>query len=72
MKKNEWVCLQKFIRQRKKIIPRVQVNDLVRVADLRRTFSKKDTTNWSAKLYEITENNIDTITTYHIDNLKER
>ena len=64
--------MQKFIRQRKKIIPRVQVKDLVRVADLRRTFSKKDTTNWSHKLYEIKEINIDTITTYHIGNLKER
>ena len=72
LKKKRRVCLQKFIRQRKKIIPRVQVKDLVRVADLRRTFSKKDTTNWSHKLYEIKEINIDTITTYHIDNLKER
>ena len=72
LKKKRRVCLQKVIRQRRKIIPKVQVNDLVRVADLRRTFSKKDTTNWSHKLYEITEINIDTITTYHIDNLKER
>ena len=48
------------------------MNDLVRTADLKRTFSKRDTTNWSYKLYKITEIINDTIPTYHIDNLSER
>ena len=48
------------------------MNDLVRTADLKKTFSKGDTTNWSYKLYKIAELNNDTIPSYHIDNLKER
>ena len=35
-------------------------------------FSKGDTTNWSYKLYKITEIINDTIPSYPIDNLKER
>ena len=58
--------------QTKEKKPKFQVNDLVRVADLRKTFSKGDTTNWSYKLFKITEIINDTIPTYHIDNLKER
>ena len=45
---------------------------LVRTADLKRTFSKGDTTNWSYKLYKITEIINDTIPAYKIDNLPER
>ena len=52
--------------------PKFQINNLVRVADLKRTFSKGDTTNWSYKLNKITEIINDTIPTYHIDNLPER
>ena len=48
------------------------MNDLVRVADLKKTFSKGDTTNWSYKLYKITEIINDTIPSYGIDNLIER
>ena len=48
------------------------MGDLVRTADLKRTFSKGDTTNWSYKVYKITEIINDTIPTYHIDNLPER
>ena len=48
------------------------MGDLVRTADLKRTFSKGDTTNWSYKLYKITEIINDTIPSYRIDNLKER
>ena len=58
--------------KRKKIKPKFQINDLVRVADLKRTFSKGDTTNWSSKLYKITEIINDTIPTYKIDKLPER
>ena len=49
-----------------------QINDLVRTADLKKTFSKSHTTNWSYKLYKITEIIKDTIPSYKIDNLSER
>ena len=39
---------------------------------LKRTFSKGDTTNWSYKLFKITEKIYDTIPSYKIDNLTER
>ena len=52
--------------------PKFQIIDLVRTADLKKTFSKSDTTNWSYKLYKITEINNDTIPSYKIDNMKER
>ena len=34
--------------------PKFQVNDLVKTADLKRTFSKGDTVNWSYKVYKVT------------------
>ena len=41
-------------------------------ADLKKTFSKGDTTNWSYKLCKITEIINDTIPAYKIDKLAER
>ena len=61
-----------LLDKRQKIKAKFEINDLVQVADLKKTFSKGDTTNWSYKLYKITEINKDTIPSYHIDNLKER
>ena len=59
--------------KRKKIEPKFQINDLVRTADLRdKHFLKSDTTNWSYKLYKITEIVKDTVPAYKIDNLPER
>ena len=55
-----------------KITPKFQLNDLVRTADLKRTFSKGDTTNWSYELYKNTEIINDTTPAYKIDNLPER
>ena len=52
--------------------PKFQLNNLVRTADLKKTFSKGDTINWSYKLYKITETINDTIPSYKIENLKER
>ena len=72
LKKNERVVYKNLLDERKKGKPKFQINDLVRTADLKRTFSKGDTTNWSYKLYKITEIINDTIPTYHIDNLPER
>ena len=67
LKKDEGFVCNKFSDKRKKVKPKFQVNDLVRTAVLRRTFSKGDTTNWSYKLYKITEIVNDTIPSYKID-----
>ena len=72
LKKNEGYVYKKLLDKRKKVTPKFQINDLVKTADLKRTFSKGDTTNWSYKLYKITEIINDTIPNYHIDNIKER
>ena len=72
LKKNEGFVYKNLLDKRKKVKPKFQINDLVRVADLKKTFSKGDTTNWSYKLYKITEIVNDTIPSYKIDNLSER
>ena len=72
LKKNESFVYKNFLDKRKKIKPKFQLNDLVRTADLRKTFSKGDTTNWSYKLYKITEILNETIPSYKINNLPER
>ena len=73
MNKNEGIVYQKLLDKRKKIKPKFQVNDLVRVADLKaKRLLRSDTTNWSKKLDKSTDIIIDTIPTYHIDNLPER
>ena len=72
LKMNEEFVYKNLIDKRKKIKPKFQINDLVRTADLKRTFSKGDTTTWSYKLYKITEIINDTIPSYKIDNLPER
>ena len=56
----------------KKVKPKDKLHDLVRTADLKKTFSKGDITNCSYKLYEITEINNETIPDYKIDYLPER
>ena len=61
-----------MLDKRKKIKPKYQISDLVITVDLKKTFSKGDTTNWSYKLYKITEIINDTIPSYKIDNSKER
>ena len=72
LKKNESFVYKNLLDKRQKIKPKFQINDLVRVADLKKTFSKGDTTNCSYKLYKITEIINDTRAAYKIDNLKER
>ena len=73
LKKNEGFVYNRLLNKRKKFKPKFQVNDLVRTADLRdRRFLKPDTTNWSYKIYKITEITIDTIPIYHICILQER
>ena len=72
LKNNEGYVYDNLLDRRKKIKPKYQVNDFVRTADLKKLFSKSDTTNWSHKLYRICEVIIDSIPSYHIDNLPER
>ena len=72
LKKNEGYVYKNISDKLKKITPKFQSNDLVRTADIKKTFSKSDTTNWSYKLYKITEIVNDTIPSCKIDNLKER
>ena len=72
LKKNEGYVYKNLLDKRNKIKPKYEIGDLVRTADLKKTFSKGDTTNWSYKLYKITEIIKDTIPSYHIDNLSER
>ena len=70
--KNEGFVYKNLIDKRNKIKPKFKINNLVRTADLKKTFSKGDTTNWSYKLYEITEIVNDAIPSYKINNLPER
>ena len=72
LKKNEGFVYKNLLDKRNKIKAKYQINDLVRTADLKKTFSKGDTTNWSYKLYKITEIINDTIPSYKINNLPER
>ena len=72
LKKNEGLVYKNLLDKRKKIKPKYEIGDLVRTADLKKTFSKGDTTNWSYKLYKITEIVNDTIPSYKINNLSER
>ena len=71
-KKNEGFVYKNSIDKRNKIKPKYKIGGLVRTADLKKTFSKSDTTNWSYKLYKITEIINDTIPSYKINNLPER
>ena len=52
--------------------PKYKLGDLVRTADIKRVFSKGDSTNWSFNLYTITEVIHDTIPSYRLDYLPER
>ena len=52
--------------------PKFKLGQLVRTADIKRVFSKGDSTNWSYILYTITEIIHDTIPSYRIDYLHER
>ena len=72
LKNNEGYIYKILLDTRNNIKPKYNIGDLVRTADLKKTFSKSDTTNWSYKLYKITEIINDTKPSYRIDNLPER
>ena len=58
--------------KRKKLNPKYKLGELVRTADIKKVFSKGDSTNFSYKLYTITEIIHDTIPSYRINYLPER
>ena len=71
-KANEKVVYTNLQDRRVKQQPKYKLGDLVRTADIKRVFSKGDSTNWSYKLYTITEVLYNTIPSYRIDYLSER
>ena len=52
--------------------PKYNLGQLVRTADIKKVFSKGDSTNYSYLLYTITEVKLDTIPSYRINYLPER
>ena len=72
LKKNKGYVYENLLYKRKKIKPKYEIGYLVRTAELKKTFSKGDTTNWSYKLYKITKIIVDTNPSYRLGNLPER
>ena len=71
-KSNEKIVYSNLQDKRKKLKPKYKLGQLVRTADIKRVFSKGDSTNYSYKLYTITEIIHDTVSSYRIDYLPER
>ena len=69
---NEILVYTNLQDKRVKQRPKFKLGDLVRTADIKRVFNKGDSTNYSYKLYTITEVIHDTIPSYRIDYLAER
>ena len=72
LKKKEGFVYKNLLDKRKEIKPKYQVNDLVRTANSKKSFSKGEKTNWSYKLYNTTELINDTKPSYEIDQFPER
>ena len=71
IKSNEKLVYSDLGDDREKHHPKIKLSQLVRTADIKRNFSKGDSTNWSYKLYTITEVIHDTIPSFRIDFLPE-
>ena len=69
---NEKLVFSNLRDDRVKRQPNFNLGQLVRTADIKKVFSKGDSTNYSYKLYTITEVIHDTIPSYRIDYLSER
>ena len=61
LQKNVGFVYKNLLDNRKKLKPKFQLSDVVRTGDIKRIFSKGDTTKWSYKLYKETEIIFDTI-----------
>ena len=66
-KSNERKLYSNLQNKRRKLNSNFKLGQLVRTADIKRVFSKEDSTNYSYKLYTITEVIHDTIPSYRID-----
>ena len=71
-KSNEKAVFDNLRDDRQKQRPKYKLGDLVRTADIKKVFSKSDSTNYSYKLYTITEVIRNTFPSYRIDYLPER
>ena len=71
-KSNEKIVYNNLKDAREIQEPKFKLGQLVRTADIKRVFSKGDSTNYSYKLYTITEVIHDTIPSYRIEYLQER
>ena len=71
-KSNEKEVFSNLQDKRRKLNPKFKLGDLVRTADIKKVFSKGDSTNWSYKLYTIAEVIHDTIPSYRLNYLPER
>ena len=71
-KSDEKIIFDNLKDDRVKQKPKFRLGQLIRVADNRKVFSKGDSTNYSYKLYTITEVLHDTIPAYRINFLPER
>ena len=71
-KTNEKIVYSNLEDNREVRKPKFKLDQLVRTTDIKEVFSKGDSTNWSYKLYTITEVIHDTIPSYRLDYLPER
>ena len=71
-KSNQKLVYNNLKDDRKARKPKFKLGDSVRTADFKKVFSEGDSTNWSYKLYTITEVIHNTIPSYRIDYLPER
>ena len=71
-KSSEKIVYSNLQDKRRKLDPKFKSVQLVRTADIKRVFSKGDLTNYSYKLYTITEVIQDTIPSYRLDYSPER
>ena len=71
-KSNEKAVFDNLRDYRQKQRPNFKLGDSFRTADIKRVFSKGESTNWSYILYKITEVIHDSVPSYRIDYLAER
>ena len=71
-KSNESLVHSNLQDKRRKVNPKYKPGQLVRTADIKKVFSKGDSTNYSYIIYTITEVIHDTIPSYRIEYLPER
>ena len=66
MRKNENIVLPNLHDMREKHVSKIKLGRLIRTADKKTVFSKGDSTNWSFKLYTITEVTHDTTPSHQL------